>query len=108
MDVMDVKVIIHQPKRNKWFQARLLWEIEFRPSFVKELWRESPKALFKHLLAYAKMGVLAEHKLRKEGSLAEDQIWEVVENLIAPTDMEPESEEIPEEIEAQIMDWAGM
>ena len=99
-------VRIEEPKGNPWYQARLLWAMEFQPSLIKELWKEGPEALHNYLLEHAKIGVLAAHNLRKAGRLSEDQIQEVVQDLIAPLNLDPEPEPMPEDLEEEIMTWA--
>lgn len=99
-------VRIEEPKRHPWYQARLLWAMEFQPSLVQELWKEGPEALHNYLLEYAKIGVLAMYNLQKAGVLSKDQIQEVVQDLIAPTNLDPEPEPMPEDLEEEIMNWA--
>ena len=92
------------PAPMYWKKARLKWLLQYEPLLTEEKHRKDPQGLLQELKEKARQAVKYRRELRKKGRLADDQISEIVQNMIAPTDGNP-PEPLPEEEELEIREW---
>ena len=92
------------PAPRYWMKARLKWMLHFEPNLMWDKFQNNPKALLQELKEKAQQAVKYRRELQKKGNLADDQISEIVQNMIAPTEGNP-PKPLPEEEELKIREW---
>lgn len=70
----------------------------------KDKIQKNPEGLLQELKEKAQQAVKYRRKLQAAGNLADDQISEIVQNMIAPIEGNP-PKPLPEEEELEIREW---
>jgi hypothetical protein len=92
------------PAPNYLMRARMRWLLQFEPHSLKDKIQKNPEGLLQELKEKAQQAVKYRRKLQAAGNLADDQISEIVQNMVAPIEGDP-PKPLPEEEELEIREW---
>ena len=96
--------MLNYHETSAW-RARLEYLLYCHPMMVKRLFLKNRKALYKDLYESTDRALRHRQRLEEKGNLLPGEIDEIVTNMVAPTDVEPQ-DPLPEDLEMRIRNWA--
>ena len=90
---------------NSLFRTRVRYLLNSHPMEIGRMFQEDRTELFREIEQATQRAVRHWKDLEKQGRLGPDQIQEIVYQMIAPTDADPE-DPLPLELENEILEWA--
>ena len=86
---------------------RVIYLLTYLPKWTARMFKKNRTGLYEAIAAEVDGAMDLQRELRKEGKLAADQIAEVVQSVVAPTEaVPPESSGMSEDLYLEIREWA--
>ena len=102
-----MKNLNYDPVESRWWKARVAYLLTYAPEMTARMFRRNKKGLYQSIAQEVDKALNLQGKLTQQGSLNKDQIVEVVQSAVAPTEgIPPEGNELPEDLYLEIRDWA--